>query len=81
MNEKPITDDFDIESLRDFIIEVNSNLDNTTNSLIFLENNPTDEFHINSVFRVFHSIKGSCGFFNLNELNACGGLKCYLTEK
>ncbi len=58
----------DIDLLTDFISEVQEHIDAIDNKLLELENNPEDSELLNSVFRVFHTIKGAAGFLALNDM-------------
>ncbi|HEC13960.1 MAG TPA: chemotaxis protein CheA [Acidiferrobacteraceae bacterium] len=51
------------ESVQLFETEANELLDDMEQSLLQLEDNPSDMDHINSVFRAAHTIKGSAGLF------------------
>jgi two-component system chemotaxis sensor kinase CheA len=56
------------EEVREFLIECNENLANLDREVVLLEQNPTDAKLIASVFRTFHTIKGTCGFFGFTIL-------------
>ncbi len=55
----------DLEILRAFVAESLGSLDDVSAKLVFLEKSPNDTAAVDTVFRVLHSIKGSCGFFDL----------------
>lgn len=64
----------DKEILLDFINESNEALEKTEQILLQLEDNISkkeqiDSSLINTIFRTFHSIKGSAGFIGLNRTN------------
>ncbi|MCB0281018.1 MAG: chemotaxis protein CheA [Calditrichaeota bacterium] len=66
--------DEDREILLDFITESNEALEKTELVLLSLEealaeNNSIDGAKINTIFRTFHSIKGSAGFIGLTATN------------
>jgi two-component system chemotaxis sensor kinase CheA len=65
-NENKI--EMDPEILREFLTESVASLDIAANSLVILEKDPENEDHVNSAFRVFHSIKGACSFFDLSSV-------------
>ncbi|WP_374283078.1 Hpt domain-containing protein [Desulfovibrio sp.] len=57
--------------LKDFIDESNDTIENLTNALLDLEENPIgrDEL-VNDIFRFFHNMKGNSGIIGYPELNA-----------
>ncbi len=58
------------EIVESFLVESKEIIDSLDLDLIELEKNPKDENLLNKVFRSFHTIKGSAGFFNLTKLTA-----------
>ena len=54
--------------IADFIAEASEGLELVDKELIELENNPEKSELIDDIFRVIHSIKGTCGFFGLEKL-------------
>jgi two-component system chemotaxis sensor kinase CheA len=56
------------EEVREFLIECNENLANLDREVVLLEQHPEDAKLIASVFRTFHTIKGTCGFFGFTIL-------------
>jgi two-component system chemotaxis sensor kinase CheA len=54
--------------LKEFLTETNENLNELDSSLVSLEHNPEDEQLIGKIFRVMHTIKGTCGFLGLSRL-------------
>ncbi|MDF2965217.1 MAG: cheA [Rickettsiaceae bacterium] len=54
--------------LKEFLTETNENLNELDESLVSLEHNPNDEQLIGKIFRVMHTIKGTCGFLGLSRL-------------
>ncbi len=58
------------EEIREFLIECNENLANLDREVVLLEQRPKDAKLIASVFRTFHTIKGTCGFFGFTILGA-----------
>ncbi len=52
----------------DFIGEANEHLEQADESLLILESNPEDEEAINSIFRVFHTIKGVASFLDFKAI-------------
>lgn len=62
-------DDMDVELLRDFITESRDILCSAEAALLSLESNPTDVESVNTVFRSFHTIKGTGAFLGLTGLS------------
>ncbi len=58
------------EEIREFLIECNENLANLDREVVQLEQRPKDAKLIASVFRTFHTIKGTCGFFGFSILGS-----------
>ncbi|MDY0258546.1 Hpt domain-containing protein [Desulfovibrio sp.] len=57
--------------LKDFIDESIEIIENLTNGLLDLEENPTGQNDlVNDLFRFFHNMKGNSGIIGYNELNA-----------
>lgn len=56
------------ELLRDFIIETNQHLEEAATQLVLFERNPTDASLIAKIFRLVHTIKGTCSFLGLTRL-------------
>lgn len=54
--------------IRDFLVETNEHLDRLDGDLLALESRPDDAERLASAFRAFHTIKGTCGWFNFNQL-------------
>jgi len=60
--------EMDEELLAEFLTESNENMASIEEQLMELEANPGDEELVNSIFRVIHTVKGSCGFLGLSGL-------------
>ena len=58
-----VEEDFDL--LRSFINESNECLTHIEREALVLERNPANVDTLNSIFRAFHTFKGSSGFLNL----------------
>ncbi len=58
----------DKELLAEFLTESNENMASIEEQLMALEANPQDDELINAIFRVIHTVKGSCGFLGLSGL-------------
>ncbi len=54
--------------LRDFLTETNENLGVLDTEIVKLEQNPNDPGLVGSIFRIMHTIKGTCGFLGLPRL-------------
>ncbi len=54
--------------LKDFLTETSENLSTLDVELVKLEQNPNDPDLISSIFRLVHTIKGTCGFLGLPRL-------------
>ena len=53
------------ELLQEFIAETRETLEALTGELIAWEKEPADRDRLDSIFRFFHTVKGSCGFLDL----------------
>ena len=58
------------ELLRDFVIETNESLDVVDSELVRFEQDPNDAKILDNIFRLVHTIKGTCGFLGLPRLEA-----------
>ncbi|MDX1458738.1 MAG: Hpt domain-containing protein, partial [Marinobacter sp.] len=63
--------DADEEILQDFLVEAGEILDQLSEQLVDLEQNPDDSDLLNAIFRGFHTVKGGAGFLQLNALVGC----------
>ncbi len=61
-------DDPDI--LQEFLIESAENLARLDHEMVELERCPGDRDLLASIFRTIHTIKGTCGFFGYQRLEA-----------
>lgn len=52
----------------EFLTETNESLSSLDNDLIRLEQNPNDKDLLSNIFRLMHTIKGTCGFLGLPRL-------------
>ncbi len=59
----------DIELIGEFIAEGNDLIANAEEALLTLENDPDDIDAVGTVFRAFHTIKGTAAFMELNILS------------
>src|SRR5262249_28648198 len=58
------------ELLRDFLTETNESLDVVDVELVRFEQDPNNAKILGNIFRLVHTIKGTCGFLNLPRLEA-----------
>ena len=56
--------------LREFLTETNESLDTVDNQLVRFEQDPNDAKILDNIFRLVHTIKGTCGFLGLPRLEA-----------
>ena len=54
--------------LHDFLVETSENIDAAGEQLVLFERDPSDREAIIRIFRLFHTIKGTCGFLGLARL-------------
>ena len=54
--------------LREFLTETNENLDVADTELVKFEQDPNNADILNNIFRLVHTIKGTCGFIGLPRL-------------
>ncbi|NOY85667.1 MAG: histidine kinase [Nitrospirae bacterium] len=54
--------------LDEFLVECSEGLEQLDQQFVALEQNPTDESLLGSIFRAVHTIKGTCGFLGLPKL-------------
>lgn len=66
----------DEEILQDFLVESGEILEQLSEQLVELEQNPNDKDLLNSIFRGFHTVKGGAGFLQLDALVKC----CHIAE-
>lgn len=64
-----VSEDIDLEMVKEFILECNDLLDTAEVALLDLESNPSDNELINTVFRAFHTIKGTSAFMGLDPIS------------
>src|SRR5258707_1243417 len=56
--------------LREFLAETNESIDVVDVELVRFEQDPNNAKILNNIFRLVHTIKGTCGFLNLPRLEA-----------
>jgi len=60
----------DLDILQEFLIESAENLSRLDHEMVELERRPQDRELLASIFRTIHTIKGTCGFFGYERLEA-----------
>lgn len=58
------------ELLQDFLAETTDNLEQVGAQIVHFEREPSDLASISSIFRLVHTIKGTCGFLDLSRLES-----------
>ena len=56
--------------LREFLTETSEHLDTVDVELVRFEQDPNNETILRNIFRLVHTIKGTCGFLGLPRLEA-----------
>jgi two-component system, chemotaxis family, sensor kinase CheA len=56
--------------LREFLTETNESLDRVDAELVRFEQEPNNGEILGNIFRLVHTIKGTCGFLSLPRLEA-----------
>ena len=56
--------------LREFLTETSESLDTVDNQLVRFEQDPSNAKILDNIFRLVHTIKGTCGFLGLPRLEA-----------
>jgi two-component system chemotaxis sensor kinase CheA len=56
------------ELLNDFLVETTENIEAVGEQLVLFERDPSNGGAIGRIFRLFHTIKGTCGFLGLSRL-------------
>jgi len=69
VDSESLPPDTDVDLLRDFIAESRDILTGAEAALLALESNPGDDESVNTVFRAFHTIKGTAAFLGLSGLS------------
>ena len=63
--------DVDQEILEDFLVEAGEILEQLSEQLVDLEQQPDDRDLLNTIFRGFHTVKGGAGFLQLDAMVEC----------
>ncbi len=59
------------EFKEDFIIEITEELDKLEEILLNIENESDSKENLSEIYRIFHTIKGSAGFLELDNISNC----------
>jgi chemotaxis protein histidine kinase CheA len=59
-----------MDDLRELLTETNQSLDTVDNQLVRFEQDPNNAKILDNIFRLVHTIKGTCGFLGLPRLEA-----------
>ncbi len=70
MADSSMLDDEMRELLESFLVETNEILENLDQQLMDLESNPEDEDLLNSIFRSFHTVKGTSSFMGFEQITS-----------
>lgn len=54
--------------INEFLVETRESLDILDQDIVKLEQNPNDQALLSNIFRVVHTVKGTCGFLGLSRL-------------
>ena len=58
------------ELINDFLVETKESIEILDNQLVTLEQDPNNKDLLGSIFRIMHTIKGTCGFLGLPKLES-----------
>ncbi len=64
-----LPDDIDLDMIKEFVAECRDLIETAESALLDLEDTPEDSELINTVFRAFHTIKGTSAFMGLDPLS------------
>ncbi len=76
-----LPEDADPDLLRDFIVECLDHISGAESALLELESNPDDSDPVNTIFRAFHTIKGTSGFLGLDHIQKLAHLSEDLLDR
>ncbi len=76
-----LPEDTDRDILREFTVESLDHISAAEASLLDLESNPDDSEQVNTVFRAFHTIKGTSGFLGLDHIQKLAHLAENLLDR
>jgi len=76
-----LAEDTDLELLREFAAECLDHISGAEAALLELENNPGDTEQVNTIFRAFHTIKGTSGFLSLDRIQRLAHLAENLLDR
>ncbi len=58
------------ELIKDFLVEASEAIQKLDTELVILERDPKNQDLLGSIFRIMHTIKGTCGFLGLSRLES-----------
>ncbi len=73
--------DTDEEILKEFVIECMDHMASAESALLDLESSPDDVELVNTIFRAFHTIKGTSGFLGLDQIQSVAHLSENLLDR
>lgn len=73
--------DTDMDILKEFIVECLDHISNGEAALLDLETNPGNTEVINTIFRAFHTLKGTSGFLGLDQIQRLSHLAENLLDR
>jgi len=76
-----LPEDTDFDLLGEFAVECLDHISAAEAALLDLENNPTDAEPVNTIFRAFHTIKGTSGFLGLDRVQRVAHLAENLLDR
>ncbi len=76
-----LPEDADQDLMGEFIVECTDHISAAEASLLELESNPDDTEQINTIFRAFHTIKGTSGFLGLDQVQRLAHLAENLLDR
>ncbi len=76
-----LPEDADPEIMKEFIVECLDHISAAEASMLDLESNPGDTEQINTIFRAFHTIKGTSGFLGLDHIQKLAHLAESLLDR
>jgi len=69
-----LPEDTDLNLLSEFVAEAMDHMVSAEAAILALETNPDDSESINTIFRAFHTVKGTSAFLGLTEVQRLGHL-------
>ncbi len=76
-----LPEDADLDLLREFVVECLDHISGAEAALLELESNPDDVEQVNTIFRAFHTIKGTSGFLGVDRIQRLAHLAENLLDR